>query len=183
MATATQRNTLVSIFATPESARQGVEALHRAGFSHRQVKMAHHHKVLDGIEVTDLDAALAAQVTGETKERKGLLFGVIVGAVVGAVLALGVLSIAQFAPTIWAANIFHTDAVWGIVAAFGLGILGGAIGGAIVGAIIGLEFPNRQAVPYERELKAGHALVAVQAGDRATEALDIIRACGGHELT
>jgi hypothetical protein len=182
MATATQRNTLVGVFETPETAHQGVEALHRAGFSDRQITMVHHAKALDGIEVTDLDAAKAAQVSGESKEKSGVVIGVIVGAIVGALLAIGVMSLPEFAPNIWAHNMFGTDAVWGIIACLALGVLGGAIGGAIVGAFIGLEFPNREAIVYERELKAGHALVGVKAGKRAPEAWEILRACGAHGL-
>ena len=182
MATATQRATLVGIFETPENAHQGVDALHRAGFNYRQVVMVHHEKVLDGIEVTDLDAAKAAQVSGESQEKKGIVIGVIVGALVGALIAVGLYCVSYLSPVLWTGALSTTAGIWGFVAALGFGILAGAVGGAIVGAFIGLDFPEREAIEYERELKAGHALVGVKAGERSPEAWDIMRACGAHAL-
>jgi hypothetical protein len=169
---------MVGIFDTTEGARQAVEALHRAGFRNSQILLMMHHKPEHDVEVTDLDAAKAAQVTGENKEGKGAALGAVAGAILGGAVAVALLSIPGLGPVLLAGTLVTAGALGGLAA----GVGGGAVGGGFVGALVGLDFPEHEALAYERELKAGKALVGVRAGDREAEAWEIIRGYGGREL-
>ena len=63
------------------------------------------------------------------------------------------------------------------------GVAAGGTGGGLVGTLIGQDFPEKHAKLYERELKAGHVLVGVQAKDRDAEAAAIIYRSGGFDAT
>jgi hypothetical protein len=178
MVTATHRATLIGVFDTPDSARRAVESLHRAGFANSQITMVTHHKEQESTEVTDLDAAKAAQVTGETKEGEGLAVGAVTGAIVGGAIAVAALAMPGVGPIFLAGSLITSTTLAGLAT----GVVGGAVGGGLVGALVGLDFPEEEARLYERELKAGRTLVGVKAGDRANEAWDIISGCGGYEL-
>jgi hypothetical protein len=178
MATATQRTTLVGIFDSVEGARRAVEELHRAGFGDHQITMVHHHTPEGDVEVTDLDAAKAAQVSGETKEAPASALGAVTGALVGGAVAAASMAI----PGLGAVTLLGSLIGTGVLAGVATGVVGGAVGGGIVGALVGLDFPEHEARLYEQELKAGRALVGVRAGDRSNEAWDIIRLNGGREL-
>jgi len=178
MATATHRATLVGIFDTRESAHQAVEALHRAGFTNHQITMVMHHKEQARLQVTDLDAAKAAQVTGESKAGRGLAYGAVAGGLLGGAIAAATVLIPGFGWAFLAGGLIALPPIASVVS----GVVGGAVGGGLVGALVGLDFPEHEAILYERELKAGRVLVGVRAGDRADEAWDILRLCGGREL-
>ncbi len=175
MATATHRATLVGIFDTREAAHQAVESLHRAGFTNNQITMVMHHPEQEKTEVTDLDAAKAAQVSGEAKEGEGLAIGAVAGAILGGAVAVAVVTLSGIGPGLIAGGLISA-------AALGTGVVGGAVGGGIVGALVGLDIPEEEARLYEQELKAGKVLVGVRPGDRANEAWDILRTFGGREL-
>jgi hypothetical protein len=178
MATATHRATLVGIFDTPQAARRAVEELHRAGFGDNQITMVHHHLPEGDMEVSDLDAAKAAQVSGESKEAEGGALGVVAGALVGGAVAVAVLALPGLGSVLVAGSLIGSGALAGVAT----GVIGGAVGGGIVGALVGLDFPEHEARLYEQELKAGRALVGVRPGERSNEAWDIIRLNGGREL-
>jgi hypothetical protein len=179
MATATHSSTLVGIFDTQEAAHRAVEELHRAGFRNHQITMVHHATPQGDVEVTDLDAAKAAQVSGETKEAKVSALGAVAGALVGGAVAAATLAIPGLGAVVVAGSLIGTGALAGVAT----GVVGGAVGGGIIGALVGLDFPEEEAQLYEQELKAGRALVGVRAGDRANEAWDILRLNGGRELS
>jgi heat induced stress protein YflT len=178
MVTATHRSTLIGIFDTRESAHEAVAALHRAGFGNHQITMVAHHQGQEKTQTTDLDAAKAAQVTGETKEGEGLALGAAAGAVLGGAIALVIITVTGFGPLAVAGGLLGAGTIAGLAA----GVVGGAVGGGIVGALVGLDIAEDEAKLYEQELKAGRALVGVRPGDRAGEAADILRQCGGREL-
>lgn len=69
-------------------------------------------------------------------------------------------------------------AVGGVLA---LGLAGGGVGGTggIAGALMGLGVPEAAARHFDRGLRAGAVLVAVDAGDRLAEALAIL---GRHDV-
>jgi hypothetical protein len=175
MATTNHHATLVGIFETREGARQAVEALHRAGFTNNQITMVMHHPEQEKTQATDLDAAKAAQVSGESREGEGVAVGAVAGAILGGAVAVGVLAIPGLGPVLLAGGLINA-------AGLAAGIVGGAVGGGIVGAFVGLEIPEDEARLYEEELKAGRALVGVRAGDRSNEAWDILRTYGAREL-
>ena len=59
-----QRSTVVGVFNTRAQAQLAVDNLRLAGFSDKQIAMVMHRDA--GPEATDLDAAKAAQVSGES---------------------------------------------------------------------------------------------------------------------
>jgi hypothetical protein len=169
MATHT-RSTIVGVFNTREQGHRAVEELRRAGFGDNHITMVMHHNDKT-VEVSDMDAAKAAQVSGESKAGEGALAGVVAGGLGGGAVALALGMIPGFGPVL----------SFGTLAAtlFGVGAAIGATTGGIVGALIGADFPEEEARYYEQELKAGKVLVGVNAGDRQLEAQDIIERCGG----
>ncbi len=171
MTTAT-RSAVVGVFNTREQGHQAVEELRRAGFSDHHITMVMHHNEDAKVEITDMDAAKAAQVSGESKAGEGALAGAIAGGIGGGALALAIGLIPGIGPVL----------SFGTLAAsvFGIGAAIGATGGGIVGALIGLDFPEEDARFYEQELKAGRVLVGVHAGDRADEAQAILDRTGGY---
>ncbi len=178
MIKATHRSTLIGIFDTKDSAQAAVEALHRAGFSNNQITMVMHHAGQEKTQATDLDAAKAAQVTGESKDGEGAALGAVAGAILGGAIAVGVLSVPGLGPVLLAGGLIGTGALAGLAT----GVVGGAIGGGFVGALVGLDIPEDEARLYEEELKNGRALVGVRPGDRTAEAQDILNRFGARQL-
>ena len=162
-----KRSTVVGVFETRTQAEQALAELRSADFKDSQLTMVMHHND-QGIEVTDLDAAKAAQVSGESKAEEGAAVGAAVGAVAGGLLGLlpGIGAILFWGPTL-AATLF--------------GLVAGAAGGGISGALIGSDFPEPEARFYEAELKAGRVLVGVKVDGRYLEAVDILRRCGARD--
>src|SRR5437879_3479319 len=120
-----KRSTVVGVFETRTQAEQALAELRSADFKDSQLTMVMHHND-QGIEVTDLDAAKAAQVTGESKAEEGAAVGAAVGAVAGGLLGL----------LPGGAIIF-----WGPALATTLfGLVAGAASGGIAGALIGSDF-------------------------------------------
>jgi len=163
-----ERSTVIGVFETRDQAERARTDLRHAGFSDGQITMVMHHEGQAAVEVTDLDAAKAAHVTGETKAEEGAGVGAAVGAVAGGLLGLipGIGPVVFWTPTL-AATLF--------------GLVAGAAGGGMVGALIGQDFPEEEARFYEAELKAGRILVGVKAGDRDAEAVAILREAGARQ--
>jgi len=164
---APKRTTVIGVFADRAQAHEALNELRRAGFSDNQITLVAHRN--EGVEVTDVDAQKAAQVTGESKAGEGAAVGAGVGAVAGALMGLipgvgPVLSIGTLAGVIF-------------------GVVAGGAGGGLVGTLIGQDFPEEEARFYERELKAGRALVGVKADGRFTEAANILIRCGAYDAS
>ena len=171
------RSAVVGVFNTREQAHQAVEALHRAGFSDNQVTMVMHHKDDKTVEVTDLDAAKAAQVTGENKGGEGAAIGAVAGGLGAGAVALALGTIPGIGPVLSMGTATAT-ALFGTM--FGIGAVAGAATGGIVGALVGMDIPEEEARHYEAELKAGRVLVGVKSDDRLDEAASILDQYGGH---
>jgi hypothetical protein len=169
--TTKQRTTVVGVFDTRAQAHLAVDNLRREGFPESHIAMVMHRDV--GPEATDLDAAKAAQVSGESKAGEGAVIGAATGGAVGGALAFATALIPGVGPVL----------SLGMLAATIFGVVAGATGGGIVGTLIGLDFPEEHAKFYERELKAGRVLVGIQADDRDGEAAAIIYRTGGYDAT
>jgi hypothetical protein len=166
----TQPKHLVGVFTSRAQAERAVHDLRGAGFSEDQIALVMHHD--DSTAVTDLDAALAAKVTGQSKTAEGAVAGVAAGAVLGGLMALVPAIIPGLGPVLTV----------GTLAAALFGAAAGGAGGGIVGALIGADFPEEEARLYEHALKSGHILVGVKAGDRWAEAQDILQLAGALDL-
>jgi hypothetical protein len=170
--TGTQRSTVVGVFETREQAERAVEELRRLGFSDDALALVVHHPKRGVVEVTDLDAAEAARVSGESKAGEGTVAGAVTGGILGGLMALPAL-IPGVGPVL----------SFGTLAAALFGVAAGAAGGGIVGALIGEDFPEPEARFYERELKAGRVLVGVRAGERFAEAVEALRRAGAYDAS
>jgi hypothetical protein len=167
---------VIGVFDTREQGHRAVEELRREGFAEHQITLvAHHHPRPGEVDVTDMDAAKAAQVSGETRAEEGAVVGAVAGGLAGAAVALATGLIPGVGPALGLG--------WLAALVFGGGAAIGVVGGGIVGALVGLDFPEEEARFYEQELKAGKTLVGVKAGDRAADARAILERCGGHEAS
>lgn len=169
----TRHSTVVGVFDTRSQAELALEELRQAGFHDSQLAMVMHRDPKETVEVTDLDAAKAAQVSGESKAGEGAAIGAASGAVVGGAIGVATALIPGVGPVI----------SLGTLAATVFGVAAGAAGGGLVGTLIGLDFPEEEARFYEQELKAGRILVGVKAEDRESEAEAIMRRYGAYDAT
>lgn len=170
----THRSTVIGVFETRGQGHRAVEELRRAGFADSHITMVMHRDDHTA-DVTDMDAAKAAQVTGEHKAGEGAAIGAAVGVVSGGALALALGFIPGIGPVLSMGTLAAT--------VFGVGAAIGAAGGGIIGALIGADIPEEEARFYEGELKAGRVLVGVSAEERAEEARAILDRCGGYHAS
>jgi hypothetical protein len=157
MVTAT-RSTAIGSFESRAAAECALQELRRAGFGPKQV----------GFVTRDVQVQEPAEreVRAETGAAAGAVTGGVVGALLGVVAAL---SIPAVGPVIAA----------GLLAGILGGGAAGAWGGGMIGALVGLALPEEEARYYEEELREGRTLIIVQAGERYTEAMDILSRRGG----
>lgn len=59
----------------------------------------------------------------------------------------------------------------------------GAATGGVLGALVGLGVPEEEATFYKEEFDAGRVLVTVQAGERASEAAEVLRRFDAYDIT
>src|SRR5947209_3037377 len=121
----TARNHVVAVFDNRPKLEQALHNLHGAGFRDDQIAVVMHHDTTTA--VTDLDAAKAAQVTGQSKAAEGVAAGVAAGAVVGGLLALVPAVIPGFGSVL----------TLGTLAGALFGVAAGGAGGGVVGGLIG----------------------------------------------
>jgi len=160
-----QGSTVVGVFQDRLHANQAVAELHEAGFDQSQIGVAVRHS-----------EGLADDVVTEkeTHATSGAVTGALTGLGLGALAGLGVL--AGVIPVVGPAIAAGTLGVILSNAAAGAGIAG------LVGALVGAGIPEHEAEYYQQEFEAGHAIVTVNAGDRATAAADVLRRHGAYDM-
>jgi hypothetical protein len=158
----------VGVFENRSQAERAVHDLRGAGFPADEIVVLMHRE--DAVEITDLDAAKAAQVTGHSRMAEGAAVGAATGAMVGGLLALVPAAIPGVGPVLSV----------GTLAAGLFGVAAGSTGGYVVGVLVGADFPDEYARFFEHELKAGHILVGVKTQNRSREARDILHYTGGN---
>ena len=153
---ATERTrTAAAAFATRDQAERAVDALRAAGFRDEHIGWA-----MKGEDKPD----------GVGDAAKGAAAGAVTGGVIGGVGAAAVMAlIPGVGPFIGG----------GVLATVLTGAGAGAAAGGLIGGLTGMGMSEDEAKHYEGEFKAGRAIVTVNAGDRYTEAADILRASGG----
>src|SRR5438046_2856482 len=135
----TKRSAVVGVFDTRDRARRAAEELRLAGFGDADVTTVMHRDLHGDVEVTDVDAAKAARVSGESKAGEGAAAGAAAGAVAGGALAVATALIPGVGPVLSI----------GTLAATLFGAAAGATGGGLVGALVGQDFPEEHARFYE----------------------------------
>ncbi len=141
-------NIVTASFKDRLSAETALMELERVGITESQVSLV----------VTDETRGNHFQIENKTKADEGLAagatFGGIVGGVLAALTAAGVVVIPGL-------NLVVSGAL--IAGLAGLGA--GAATGGLVGALIGAGIPEHEAKLYEKEIREGGVLMAVEAVD------------------
>lgn len=154
------RSAVGGLFADHAQARQAIDDLMDAGFSEDQI----------GVALRDLgeQGELIDDTGVHTHAGSGAASGAVVGGALGLLFGLGALAIPGVGPVV----------AGGLLAsAFGVGAAG-AVTGGIWGALIGLSIPEHEAHHFAHSFTLGQALVTVNAGPRAAEAVAILERNG-----
>ncbi len=162
----TGRRTVAGLFADRSHAQQAISDLKAAGFGEDQIGVAMRDQSEQGQLADD------SGVHG-THAGSGAATGGVVGGVLGLLVGVGALAIPGIGPVITAGVLAHA------IGAGAAGVAIGAVSGGVVGALIGLGIPEHEAKHFETGFNAGGALVTVNAGPRAGEAIEIMEADGG----
>ena len=161
---------VVGLFPDPESAERGVRALNSAGFGRGVIGIAMRQRTPEGELVRDPGSRAAHGAMA------GAVGGGILGGVVGLLLGVGALVIPGVGPVVAGGALAAALGVAGGTAVAGAGI--GAASGGLAGALIGMGIPEHEARRFGWGFEQGGALITVQAGARAPEALMLLRANG-----
>lgn len=164
----TQRSTVVGVFEDRLAADRAVAELRRAGFRDDQIGVTMRH-------TEELADVAATAETGDTYAEEGGVAGVLAGLGLGALAGLGVLS--GVIPVVGPAIAAGTLGVILSNAAAGAAVAG------LAGVLIGYGIPEEEAKYYHSEFEAGRAIVTVNAAERSDEALAILRANEGYDMS
>ncbi len=162
----TNRSTVVGVFPTTEQADRAVTELLQAGFSRENIGFFLRDSGKEGVEMQH-DAA-HYEHEAVTRSVTGTITGTVLGGILGALTAVLVPGI-------------------GTVLGTGLFVASAAATGAIAGGFTGLMstvgLSEEEAHWFQGELEAGRPIVAVQAGNRYSEALAIMEIHGAYDMT
>ena len=158
---------IVGVFESHARAQQAVAELRQAGFRDDQI----------GVIARNVGAArerddddLSDNFAGE-----GAATGIAAGAGLGALWGMGI--VAGIMPVLGPAI------AGGALAAILTSAAAGAAAAGLAGALVGMGIPKEEAEYYEKEFHAGNVLVTVKADGRAIDAENILRRCGGHDIS
>ncbi len=153
-------HTVVGAFQDVSRAREAVRQLEAKGFNDREVSL---------IGPDDRKQGHGHDMTHQDSATDGAAWGAGIGGAAGLLAAVGAVAIPGIGPLIAA----------GPLAA----ALTGATAGGLTGAFIDLGIPSSSSKRYEDELKRGHAVVVVQAGDAQLQsARNVMEAQGAHDI-
>ncbi len=165
MTTNVELTMVVGVFRHQTQAERALDELHQAGFSDEQIGFAVRAKESTEISIAPTDSRTHAI---------GATTGAVSGGVAGGLLsAAAELLIPGFGAAL----------AGGVLAATLSGVVLGAVAGGFVGALQGMGISEEEARYYERELESGHIIVAIDAGERAQEVLDILRRNGAYNAS
>ena len=156
------------IYATPDTAENGVDHLLTLGFSNSAISVL----------LPDDESTRAFAHEKNTKAPEGTATGVAAGGIIGGTLGLlaglGALAIPGIGPLIAAGPI--------MAALAGVGA-GGAVGG-VVGALVGMGIPEYEAKRYEGAVKGGGTLLSVHCDtdEQVSVAKDALKDTGARDI-
>ena len=158
--TTTQRpRTAAASFESRDEAERAVDRLRQAGFGEERVGWA-----MRGEDKGD-------RPEGTEDAAKGAGTGALAGGALGAAGAAAAMALIPGIGPFLAGGYLGT-----VLIAAG----GGAVAGGLLGGLTGMGMDEDEAKHYDEQFKAGRVVVTVDAGDRYTEAADILRDGGGH---
>jgi hypothetical protein len=141
--------TIVRMFDDHAHARQAVQDLEAAGFSHDEVS------IMAGDRRTDATTDAANDTHADSGAGVGATIGTLLGGGAGLLAGLGVLAIPGVGPVVAAG--------WLVAALTGAGA--GAAAGGMLGALTGSGVEERDAHVYEESVRRGGSLVTVRADE------------------
>ncbi len=147
--------TLIGMFDDPRQAEGAVAELCQAGFREDQVGLV--------VKVTD------EEYDTEEDAISGAVAGSLGGAAVGALVTLALPGLGPLVATT-------------LLAAALEGATAGALAGGLVGALVGVGIPEHEAQYYEEALRAGQALVTIEASEGQEQAQAILLRAGAREV-
>ena len=160
---ATRRPYVVGVFDDHYKADEAVTELIAAGFSTKEI----------GAVVRDPKVKLGedekAEAYGEASVERtatGAVSGAILGGVLGAITSLLVPG-------------FGAVILTGVL----VGAAAGGFGGGFAGLISSMQLTDEEKHRFHQEVIRGKTLVAVNAGDRYSEAVAILESCGARDVT
>lgn len=156
----------IGIFDDSTQAQHAINELKRSGFTEREIGVTARHGDGDGA---------AHDEKGGTHAKEGAVAGLATGAGVGTLWGLGVL--AGVVPGI------GTAIAGGTLAALVSSAAAGAATAGLAGTLIGLGVREDDAEEYDKEFRAGRAIVTVKANGRTPQAMSILRQNGAHDLS
>jgi len=165
------RQTIGALFEDRMQAENAINALKARGFRGDQIGIAMRDRTEQGqlIEDTGSKAADGAAT--------GAVSGGVLGGIVGLLVGVGALAIPGIGPVISAGVLTTVFGTAGATALAGAGI--GAATGGVVGGLIGMGIPETEAAYFETGFRKGHVLLTLNAGNRVTEAVEILKEYGG----
>ena len=153
-------HTLVAAFQNTDRAREAVRQLEAQGFNDKDVSL---------IAPGDKHAKHGDHGNHQDSVMDGTAWGAGIGGTAGLLAAAGAIAIPGIGPLIAA----------GPLAA----ALTGATAGGLTGAFMDMGIPAASSKRYEDELRHGHAVVTVEAGDERLEtARSVVQAQGAHDI-
>ena len=155
-------NTVVGLFEDQPTAEAAIQRLTAAGFREQQIGVA----VRDREQQKEITEGTGTQAAEGAKT--GAVSGGVVGGVVGLLAGVGALVIPGVGPIIAGGALASTLAGAGI----------GAAAGGLVGALVGMGIPEENARHFEQGFQQGRILLTVDAGERFSEALEVLEDSG-----
>jgi hypothetical protein len=164
------RGVVAALFNDRDRAARAVRDLRSQGFDADDIGIAMRDRSAEGELIPDTGFRTGVAASG-------VFGGGVLGGVLGLLVGAGVLAIPGLGPVVAGGVLASTLGVTGGTAAAGAGI--GAATGGILGALIALGVPHEDARFFERGIREGGTLVAVDAGGRSDEAREVLIANGG----
>lgn len=173
-----RRNIAAAVFDDCDRAEKAIHELREAGVPDDAISVVQLHKDDDDHE-RDRDDHTRTIDTGDNK-ASGAAKGAATGAAVGAIAGIGALLIPGIGPFIAGGALAQAIGTAGS-AAVASGAVGAAAGG-LTGALVDYGFDREHAEYYEKRIREGGVLVAVDTSDNPSAhapTRGILRAAGG----
>jgi hypothetical protein len=163
--TTNEHVTVIAAFNDLPDAQKALDLLRVAGFRPDQIGIATPEKqiVQEGVYEPGKNETIENSTTGA-------IAGGAIGGLLGAAVATALLP--GFGPIV----------VGGLLAGIGTGAICGIRSTGFVKAAMDIGIPEEEARLYEREMIAGNTIVIVRSSEHFTEASDILRRAGAHDV-
>ncbi len=163
------RDTVVAVYDTYETADKAIRALVAEGFERSDIGLA-----ANNVRGTYDDRVNEVYDPSDVSGSEGGSFGAVVGGITGAVVALSAIVIPGVGPIIAAGPLV---ALLGGATGAVVGGAAGAVTGGVAASLIHLGIPEEEAHHYIESVRRGNALVTVQVtnDEDATTASNVLR--------